>query len=112
MALAILAEAVARIEHKIDQILTRLTFLDKTPFPQLQFDGLMCPVCAKTVNYQVDVNHGVVARKCGCVTGKLPPLTPLFPVQGVVNGSKDSDDDSTSKRRRRSSQDSGGGEEG
>lgn len=112
MALAIIAEALTRIEHKIDLVLTRLGFLDKTPLRQLQFEGASCPVCLMTVSYQIDVVHGVVARKCGCTTGKLPPLIPLVPVPGAVNGPVELDADSSSDRRRRALKNSDRGEEG
>lgn len=85
MALGILAEAILRIEHKVDLILTRLGFLDATPHPQLHFVGTVCPVCKQTIDYQVDITHNVVVRKCGCKTGKQPSIIPLIPVPGAQN---------------------------
>ncbi len=110
MALAIIAEALARIEHKVDLVLQRLGFLDNKPFQQLQFEGMSCPVCSQPVAYQIDVMHGVVARKCGCTTGKLPPLIPLVPIPGVANVPAESDP--AADRRRRSFQNRDRSEEG
>lgn len=86
MALGILAEAVLRIEHKLDIIMKRLGFLDATPFPQLHFVGNTCPVCCQVIEYQIDITHNVAVRKCGCKTGKQPSIIPLTPVTGVQNG--------------------------
>jgi hypothetical protein len=86
MALGILAEAVLRIEHKLDLVLKRLGFLDATPHPQMHFVGHMCPVCNQAVDYQIDITHNVAVRKCGCKTGKQPSTIPLTPVTGAQNG--------------------------
>lgn len=86
MALGILAEAVLRIEHKLDIIMTRLGFLDPTPCPQLGFLGTTCPVCKSMIEYQIDITHNVVVRKCGCKTGKQPSTIPLIPITGAQNG--------------------------
>lgn len=86
MALGILAEAVLRIEHKLDIIMTRLGFLDPTPPPQLGFVGTTCPVCRSMIEYQIDITNNVVVRKCGCKTGKQPSTIPLIPIPGVPNG--------------------------
>lgn len=86
MSLGILAEAVLRIEHKIDLVLGRLGFLDASPNKMMHFIGNMCPVCCQAVDYQIDITHNVVVRKCGCKTGKQPSTIPLTPVTGVQNG--------------------------
>lgn len=86
MALGILAEALARVEHKLDLVLKALKFLGTEPFMQMHFAGNMCPVCNQTIDYQVDLTHNVVTRKCGCKTGKQPSSIPLIPLPGVQNG--------------------------
>ena len=92
-ALAELAEAVVRIENKLD-ILFRALGLGEGIFPQLHFVGQVCPVCKRVVDYQVDVVNQIVKRKCGCATGKQPPLIPLTPVpQGAPDGRPDGEPD-------------------
>lgn len=86
MPLGIIAEAIARVEHKIDIVIRILRSLDSTPYPPMQFAGHLCPLCSKTVEYQIDIQKNVVVRKCGCSTGKQPMLIPLMPVQGNQNG--------------------------
>ncbi len=87
MSLGILAEALARIEHKVDLALASLSFLNSgTPYPKLGFIGTPCPVCMQVVDYQIDINNQVVIRRCGCKTGKFPPLIPIYPVTGAPNG--------------------------
>lgn len=90
MALAILAEAVARIEAKLDMILGKLQFLEGTPYPQVHFIGTPCPVCKQVIDYQVDLTHNVVVRRCGCKTGKQPSAIPLVPIPGAPNASSNS----------------------
>lgn len=90
MGLHIVAEALARIEHKLDLILQRLGFLDKTPLPQMQFVGMQCPVCQQQVQYQIDMTHNVVVRRCNCTTGKVPSLIPLSPIGEPQNGNPSS----------------------
>lgn len=97
MALHILAEALARIEFKIDVVISRLGFLDKTPITPMKFSGGNCPVCTVPVEYQVDVTHNVVVRKCDCTTGKVPSLIPLVPL-GESNGNTTSDPNKESGR--------------
>ena len=66
----VLAEALARIEHKLDRLLERQL---KQPIEQL---GALvaCPICKQQVDYQVDQINKVIARKCGCKTGLQAPL--------------------------------------
>lgn len=75
MPLGILGEALARIEHKIDALLRALD-VKATP---LHYVGGKCPVCQKSVDHQIDIEKRIVVRKCGCSTGKQPPLA-LLPV--------------------------------
>lgn len=75
--LHIVAEAVLRIEHKLDAILRHL----KIPMPApMHFAGSLCPACGQMIDYQVDFQHQVAVRRCGCKTGKVPSAIPLFPV--------------------------------
>lgn len=81
MAMGILAEALARIEHKLDLLLAN----QSPPFKPVHFYGNTCPLCSKKVDYVVDVYNNVVMRKCGCSTNKQPSSVPLTPV-GEKNG--------------------------
>src|ERR1017187_10379054 len=83
MALNILAEGLLRCEHKLDLILRHLKVL-VTP---MHFVGTPCPVCSNPIDYQVDVGHNVVVRKCKCSTGKYVSPIPLVPVGGAPNES-------------------------
>lgn len=87
MGLSILAEALARIEHKLDLLIDGL-FMKSTVHSKVHFIGNTCPVCTEPIDYQVDVQHQVVVRRCGCKTGKIPSAIPLLPVAqpGTQNG--------------------------
>ena len=77
MGFAIIAEAVLRIEHKLDAIMRFL----KVPLPApMHFVGSLCPGCGMMIEYQVDFQHQVAVRRCGCKTGKVPSAIPMFPV--------------------------------
>jgi hypothetical protein len=67
----VLAEALARIEHKVDLILEASRIL--VGITQLG-EKMQCPVCKQVVLYQVDQLAKVVLRKCGCKTGLHAPL--------------------------------------
>lgn len=84
MALPLLAEALLRVEHKIDALLTAL---EVKPKP-MHFYGQACPVCSKPIQYVIDMTHNVVKRLCGCSTGKQPSIIPLTPLEdpGGSNG--------------------------
>lgn len=82
MSDAILAEALLRIEHKVDVILRSL--VGTTSIQPLHFVGQVCPVCLMTVDYTVDAVQQVVVRRCGCKTGKIPSSIQLIP-DGVTN---------------------------
>lgn len=103
MSLAVLAEALARVEHKLDLALTRLAFLDSTPYQPVNTVGFPCPVCNQVIDYTMDIHNGVVIRRCGCKSGKLPPHIPLFPLPGANNGN-------TTSTQSSSAAGSGGGE--
>ena len=82
MPTRILAEGLARVEHKVDALMRHL----KVPTKPLHFIGETCPVCSKPIEYQVDVFLNVVVRKCGCTTGKAPSGINIIP-SGDSNGS-------------------------
>lgn len=79
----VLAEALARLEHKVDLI---LEFLATTVGPGTQGFLLtqvgdqkhVCPVCTQQVQYMVDIIKKVVIRKCGCATGMIAPFDPTL----------------------------------
>lgn len=89
MAFPLVMEALARIEHKLDALLRHA----KVPMPApMHFVGTMCPSCGSLIDYQVDLQHGVVVRKCSCKTGKVPstiPLLPITPTPGAPHGRPD-----------------------
>jgi len=82
------AEALARIEHKIDVLMSMMMFLvANQPGGRSQLmtptsaerarvgsPQHKCPLCAEIVEYFVDPIDSVVVRKCGCKTGKLAPI--------------------------------------
>ncbi len=85
MANDVLAEALARIEFKLDLLLKAAELLPPMP---MHFQGHTCPVCGLPVDHQIDLVKNVVVRRCGCKTGKQPALTPLFPVLDPTQGAK------------------------
>jgi hypothetical protein len=68
MADHILAEALARVEFKLDLIMKHLKITAPVP---MSYQGQSCPVCNFPVEYQVDISKQVVVRKCQCGTGKV-----------------------------------------
>lgn len=94
MALRILAEAVLRLEHKLDLILKHL---NASVMP-MHFVGQTCSVCKKSIDYQVDMAAGVVTRKCDCKSGKLPPMYQLTPIPSgeTTNGRPKTEQGTTS----------------
>lgn len=103
MGLHILAEALARIEYKLDALMRHL----QIPMPPpMHFYGALCPACASVVDYQIDLVNNVVVRKCSCSTGKYVSAVPLFPAptpQGAENAGPDpvSTEDSSEREDRR-----------
>jgi hypothetical protein len=96
MADDVLAEALARLEHKVDAIIRHLNVSTQP----MHFPGQVCPACGSFIDYQIDVTKGVVVRRCKCTTGKVPPVIPLIPVQkGVSNGNSTSGKDSAESIR-------------
>lgn len=99
-------EALARIEHKLDQVLEFLHTVvsakfDLTPVGDPRHQ---CPLCGVPVSYLVDILSQVVTRKCGCSTGKIAPIDlsafapPAIPAKtGDGNGNRDEEDGSGSR---------------
>lgn len=90
-SLAVVAEQLCRIEHKMDLILRHQAenHADTTLLPMNSQEHL-CPVCLKNPTHGVDIMNGHVVRTCGCATGKIP-LNPAFAPgttvqQGANNG--------------------------
>jgi len=83
-AFSVIAEALARVEYKLDLAINGLKILTEgknfTCKP-MEFTGHACPVCLHPVSYEVDIPKCVVVRRCECKTGKLPPTIPLTPVE-------------------------------
>lgn len=88
-ALAIIAEAQVRLEHKLDAFMSSFG-LSAGAHPQLGFIGQLCPICKRLVEYQIDIEAQIVKRACGCKTGKQPSFIPLIPVkpEGVEDGNE------------------------
>lgn len=79
MADADIAETLARIEHKIDN-LTRLVTGDRQLLPPQLGEPAICPTCKKQVSYFPDPIKKIVMRRCGCKTGIVPlDLSPYAP---------------------------------
>jgi hypothetical protein len=102
MGLNILAEALARIEHKLDYLLRH----HNVPIYPMHFSGNICPTCNKQVEYLIDVKSQVVVRRCDCGTGKVPSAIPSLPVvpSGTPNGYSSADtasNDGTQESSRR-----------
>lgn len=86
MALHLIAEAILRLEHKVDILLNRM--LSAGAHPQMNFTGVPCPVCKMPIDYVVDIEHQVAVRKCNCYSGKVTSSFPIFtkiPPAGAPN---------------------------
>jgi len=95
-ALHQLAEALARVEHKQDLILTAL----RKQNPMLMIPAVgdfnhTCPVCQQQVKYVVDPVVQILIRKCGCKTGLQAPinLEAFAPPTGGNSNGRTQDDD-------------------
>lgn len=107
----VLAEALARVEYKLDQLLTALKI--GSPLP-MAAPMQSCPACSHPIEYLLDVNRNVVVRKCKCGTGKLPAIIPLTqlpqiktygtaPTDNSAVGSEDNQPSSKDRRKRQGS---------
>lgn len=92
-----LAEALARVEHKLDLLLESQAGLDR----QLQLRSVgdpehLCPVCQQAVKYHVDIMSKLLTRTCGCSTGKSAPLnlTPFEPPPQPTKKTENGNDES------------------
>jgi hypothetical protein len=100
MADALIMEALARVEYKLDAIMRH----QKIPMPSpMHFVGSACPACGMLIDYQVNLQHGVVVRKCECKTGKFPTKLEFLNPQststtGVPNGRPDANPEDGSER--------------
>jgi hypothetical protein len=86
MAFSILAEALARVEHKLDVLLRALG--QDNSFQPMHFTGQVCPICKATIDYIIDIQNNVVVRRCSCKSGKMSSIIPLQPtadIKGVNN---------------------------
>jgi hypothetical protein len=90
-----LAEALARVEHKLDLLLGSQAGQDG----QLQLLAVgdkthMCPVCHKSVTYRVDIMSKLLTRMCGCSTGMSAPLnlTPFSPPPATNTNTENGND--------------------
>lgn len=79
-----LAEALIRIEHKLDIVLRALKVPVLSAPPLVPHGSYTCPLCKQQVYYQPDSGRGVTVRKCGCTTGLVPVNLELLkaPQQG------------------------------
>jgi len=110
MALGIIAEALARIEHKLDVII-KASWSSNSPFLTSVGDkSHSCPLCKQQVKYTVDVIKKVLTRQCGCKTGLQAPIDlaafapPALPARETRDGHDQEDrnnpDDRGEHRRR------------
>lgn len=76
LGLNILAEALLRLEHKLD-LLVLAAYANSPLMPTMSFKGLTCPVCNQEVKYSIDMVHRVVKRNCGCSTNLVVPTFDL-----------------------------------
>lgn len=111
------AEALARIEHKLDVALAMIMFLVTQPQGgyavlsalkekiQVGNSRHVCPICAQVVEYSVDPVDSVVVRKCNCKTGKIAIdmkafASPALPViKETDSGEQEDRNDATSRSR-------------
>lgn len=101
MPWSIVTEWLARIEHKLD-ILVKSSKPGMAVNTPMHFIGTVCPACSNVIEYQIDPQHQVVTRKCGCKTGKVPVTIPLVPTQeGLTNAQHHRDHDESPQDRDR-----------
>jgi hypothetical protein len=91
-ALNVIAEALARVEYKLDMLLWALNATKNTTMaaPNLGANMTRCPLCFDLIQYQVDIINQVTKRVCGCKTGMQPPTISFLPaVPEVKHGNSD-----------------------
>jgi hypothetical protein len=109
MALGIIAEALARIEHKLDLLLQNIKYQHVPVLTGVGDKSHTCPLCKQQVKYVVDVIKKVLTRQCGCKTGLQPPIDlaafapPALPARERADGhdQEDRSDPSDRGERRR-----------
>lgn len=90
-----LAEALARVEHKVDLILRSIAEnYPSTLLTTLADPSHVCPLCNLSVTYQVDLMGQSLTRNCGCRTGvqaplNLQPFAPPAPTESGNNGQQE-----------------------
>lgn len=111
------AESLARLEHKVDVIMSMLLFLVRMKAPAALMSDKdvaearvgspihKCPLCAEIVEYFVDPVDSVVVRKCACKTGKIAIdmkafAPPAMPVPSKENSSGEQQEDRSNPRPR------------
>ena len=93
---SVLAEALARVEHKLDVLISLIAMGGLAgKFAQMGAPDHTCPLCHQQVKYQVDIFKGVVTRQCGCSTGLQAPLdlTMFSPPQPLKKENTDGRDE-------------------
>lgn len=96
-ALAELAEALIRVEYKLDLLLKKQLQAEEKP-PPIMDPSFSCPACRSSTKYIINfMKGGVATRICGCGT-HLQPLTTSFepPNIGAKDGTKKNRDDTDS----------------
>ena len=69
------AEALARIEHKLDLLLEAAA--QRNPSFPIRYVGQadhICPLCQTSVSYHIDMGSQTLARSCNCKTGLQAPV--------------------------------------
>jgi hypothetical protein len=96
-------EALARLEHKVDVMLEMIIRLvgpganGKFTLTPVGDPNHICSLCFMPVSYQVDIMNRAVVRKCGCTTGKTPPID-LGAFAPPVNPKQKEKDDERKRR--------------
>lgn len=75
----LIMEALARIEFKLDQVMKKVGITPVSVVPMSYMGVHNCPACGLVINHQIDFEHNVVKRVCGCSTGKQPITLDLTP---------------------------------
>jgi hypothetical protein len=105
MAESDIAEVLARLEHKVDNLTRIVTGERLVDLPQLG-EPVMCPTCKQQVKYYPDPLKKMVVRQCGCKTGIQPALDltqfapPVAPARKGEPDGTDQEDGSDSYHRR------------
>lgn len=115
-----MAEALARIEHKIDVLMALMarsmtpspanqTFLENVmKYEQVGSKSHKCFLCAKSVEYIVNTADAVVVRKCGCTTGKIALDLKAFAPPALPGSTKENDSGEQQQEDRRNPSPRGG----